>query len=168
MRPCKYGERVNGKCPPKPKTKKERACKYGKRVNGKCPPKAKTLKTRPCKYGERINSKCPPKPKTGLKKNTPTPTSLEVILYENGVRKTFDDFSGQELSSVSDYVTDMLKIYDTDIVYRGEDDEEMIVKNVNYGERKYPPLNEKIPVKLQNYGVNKWGKVELMFIPLKI
>ena len=66
-RPCKYGERVNGKCPPKPKaTKKLRPCKYGERVNGKCPPKPKATKTkklRPCKYGERVNGKCPPKTK---------------------------------------------------------------------------------------------------------
>ena len=78
-RPCKYGEKVNGKCPPKPKspvaqakaTRKLRPCKYGERVNGKCPPKPKspmvkaksTRKQRPCKYGERVNGKCPPKPK---------------------------------------------------------------------------------------------------------
>ena len=41
MRPCKYGERVNGKCPPKPKNQTmKKPCKYGERVNGKCPPRS--------------------------------------------------------------------------------------------------------------------------------
>ena len=48
LRDCKYGARINGKCP--------LPCKNGPRVEGKCP--------RSCKYGARINGQCPRKPKT--------------------------------------------------------------------------------------------------------
>ena len=47
-RKCKYGNRVNGKCPKKPyspKTRKLRSCKYGNRVNGKCPRRKPTEKS---------------------------------------------------------------------------------------------------------------------------
>jgi hypothetical protein len=187
MRTCKYGERINGKCPPKPKTKTKRACKYGKRVNGKCPPKPRATQTqkrgRPCKYGERINGKCPPKPKNvtvTAKKVTPILEStsssvknqtvnVELIMYENGKRLMFDQVSGNELESITLEVADMLGVYDTNIVFRGEEEEEMVVRNVEYSNkkignrpRKYT-LMEKIPVELRNFGLSKWGKVEFMF-----
>ncbi len=51
LRACKYGNRVNGKCPKKPtsstssSTRKLRKCKYGERLsNGKCPKKIETKK----------------------------------------------------------------------------------------------------------------------------
>jgi len=94
LRPCKYGERINGKCPPKPKTKensktkKLRPCKYGERINGKCPPKPKTnskTKKRPCKYGERINGKCPPKQKAPQPEPTiPAPQAPSSPIKELG------------------------------------------------------------------------------------
>ena len=86
-RPCKHGERINGKCPSKPKTRKQRSCKYGPRVNGKCPPKPKTKKQRPCKYGERVNGKCPPKSKKSVEK------------YAHHVKSTiryYGDFSSEK------------------------------------------------------------------------
>jgi hypothetical protein len=81
---CKYeqypGERMNGRCPPKPeafkvpklkskspRTRKspksrktrQRTCAYGDRLStGKCPPKG-------CSYGMRLkNNKCPPRKKS--------------------------------------------------------------------------------------------------------
>jgi hypothetical protein len=181
MRPCKYGERINGKCPPKPKT--QRACKYGTRVNGKCPPKPRSTQKRgrPCKYGTRVNGKCPPKSKNvAVKKVTPILEStsssvkdqivnVELIMYENGKRIMFDQVSGNELASITLEVSDMLDVYDTNIVFRGEEEEEMIIKNVEYSDkkignrpRKYK-LMEKIPVELRVFGLSKWGKVEFMF-----
>lgn len=166
MRPCKYGERINGKCPPKPKSKTQRACKYGTRVNGKCPPKPRATQTqkkrKPCKYGERINGKCPPKPKM---------IDIEVIVYENGKQKTFDQMDKYEYQSVFDEVQSMLDgDVDIKIVDIGEEGEGMGVKNVEYrnnkignGNRKYF-LMVNIPVKLGNYGDDEWGKVEFMFV----
>lgn len=42
-------------------TPAKKPCKYGNRVDGKCPPKPTTPK-KPCKYGDRVEDKCPPKP----------------------------------------------------------------------------------------------------------
>lgn len=76
-RPCKYGERVNGKCPPKPKTTQTKT--------------KKITTTRPCKYGDRINGKCPPKPKNvSVKKSIPTHVKQDTEKTkntENGEKK---------------------------------------------------------------------------------
>lgn len=258
-RPCKYGERVDGKCPPKPKTtqikpktnqtktkKITRPCKYGERVNGKCPPKPKNVSvkkslpvptqvkhtnTKKIEHGEKngenliishdqiyrvgdnhyfkikignviyrdinviieknsaytltpiakllgVNTNIKKSELVDILKNrlqfeqskdTPDVVNIEVVMYENGHKKTFDGFSGQELQSINDYLASMLKIDDSDIYYTWDDKEEMFIKNIKYNNKmigntstKYP-LNEKIPAKLKQYGLSKWGKVEFMF-----
>ena len=247
-RPCKYGERVDGKCPPKPKTtqtktkKITRPCKYGERINGKCPPKPKNVsvkKSTPApahvhaaresseKMGMLVithdnlyqignehffkikignvnyrdinvilekNNKLTLTPiakslginpyikkselvdilknkikfEQPMKKDTPETVNVEVIMYENGDQISFDNFSGQEMASITDYLVSMLNIDEYDIYYTGDDDEKMFIKNINYnnkmiGNKKNYPLNKKIPAKLKQYGLSEWGKVEFMF-----
>ena len=97
---------------------------------------------------------------------------IELVMYENGKQITFDQVSGNEYQSITATLGAMLDVYDTDIYSSGEDDEKLFVKNVKYinqmgagvgsGLRKYP-LDEKISVKLSNWGVNEWGNVEFIF-----
>jgi len=162
-RPCKYGPRgENGKCPPKPKTKKMRGrpCKFGSRRKngkGKCPPnpnninKTMKMRGRPCKYGaRRENGKCPPKPKTTTVKNvsvekskSPSPIQnqnrperdmedLEVFLYIGNKKRMFDMLSFEELESIVDKVVELLKCKSTDIEMVGDDEDRMVVHNVKH------------------------------------
>ncbi len=184
MRPCKHGERnaTTGKCPSKPKTRKMRPCKHGERnaTTGKCPTKPKTRKMRPCKNGERnaTTGKCPRKSKrveeTRVEEEA-LPTimdkEIEVMIYEDDNQGSFDRYSGNELSSITDYLVGMLGIEEENIQYRGDEDERMVIRNMKYnnstktignGRNQYP-VDQKIHAKLQNYGVNQWGKIEFMF-----
>lgn len=107
-----------------------------------------------------------PEPKKEIKKKTKKvvtvtedPVELQVIMFEDGIQKAFDGFSGQELSSITDYLKNSLKVNDTNIKFNGEDDEELFITCVNNN----VCFNEKIPANLKEYGVSKWGKVEFMF-----
>ena len=123
------------------------------------------MKGRPCKYGERINGKCPPKPYISVFASPPASDSeddvqVKVFMYEDGEERMFDEFSGQEMASITDYLTSMLKIDESDIYYEGDEDEEMFIggldmqgDRIGNGEKKYP-LRQKIPVELKQYGLN--------------
>lgn len=156
-KPCKYGERVNGKCP-------TRKCKSGPRVRGKCP----------CKYGERVNGKCPPKRSTRRKKTTqkkrssPTTIDVRVVVYEDGEISDFINMSGNQQSSVENKLLHMLNVSPSDI--KEDEDENIIVKNVPLVNgrlaNKYH-LNEKISVEFEQYSVDEWGETEIRFVRVK-
>jgi hypothetical protein len=93
------------------------------------------------------------------KEETKETVEVHVIMFEDGVQKAFDGFSGQELSSITDYLKNTLKVHDTNIKFKGEEDEELFVTGVINA-----CFNEKMPAKLQQYGVSEWGKVEFMFV----
>jgi len=181
-RPCKYGPRgENGKCPPKPKTKKMRGrpCKYGPRSEngkGKCPPKPKTKKMRgrPCKHGARKeNGKCPRKPKNVSVKKSKSPSpiqnqnrperdmeDLEVFLYIGNKKRMFDMLSFQELESIGDKVVELLKCKSTDIEMVGDDEDRMVVHNVKHK----ISLDKKIQLKLDDEYLRRMDPpVELEF-----
>lgn len=130
-RPCKYGSRVDGKCPPKPKTAKRRTCKYGERVNGKCPPKPRTAKRRPCKYGERVNNKCPPKSKRGKYAH-----HVECTIEYRGDFKSeaqlSDWFKNGDSSS---YINK--EEAEEEEVYNFKYKPEVVVKRGRYGDKRY-------------------------------
>jgi hypothetical protein len=148
-RPCKYGERVDGKCPPKPKTRKQRACKYGQRINGKCPPKpktqpqTKTRKQRACKYGERVNGKCPPKPKA----NNSTKNDLKGEKYAHHVECTIRYYFLEPVDFKSEKeLSDWFKNGDSyEYIYPDEEDDKVVfnfkyraqLEKMSYGSRKY-------------------------------
>jgi hypothetical protein len=87
-------------------------------------------------------------------------------MFENNVEVSFDNFSGQEISSISDTLCAMLNIDDNQIVFTGDDDEKITIKNV-VADKMKKWLNKKNPVVLEQYGVNAWGKVEFLFEPLE-
>ena len=129
---------------------------------------------RPCKYGERVNGKCPPKRYVSIFDSPPASETeddvhVKVIMYEDGEERMFDEFSGQEMASITDYLTSMLKIDESDIYYEGDEDEEMFIggldmqgDRIGNGAKKYP-LRQKIPVQLKQYGLSEWGNVEFLF-----
>lgn len=81
-------------------------------------------------------------------------------MYENNAEVSFNMFSGQELSSIIDTLCTMLDIEENQIIFCGDDDEKINVKNVEKMKKK---LNQKFPVVLQQYGVSTWGYVEFLF-----
>jgi len=100
------------------------------------------------------------KKKTAKKGDTEETVDVQVILFEDGEERPFDDFSGQEIASITDYLTNMLKVNETNIKFKGEEDEELFVTGVN---KNLIRINEKMSAKLKQYGLSEWGKVEFMF-----
>lgn len=120
------------------------------------------------------------KTRSDSKKNEPKNTDkkveqvdIEVVFYEDGKRLKFDQMSGNQLESVNHAITDIIDVHNDDVVYRGEDDAYMIVKNVKKeddaicGKHKKYGFNEKHQVRVQQYSVHAWGKIEMKFIELK-
>jgi len=87
-------------------------------------------------------------------------------LFENNFEVSFDNFSGEEISSITDTLSAMLDINDDQIVFYGDYDEKITIKNV-VAENMKKWLNKKTPVVLVQYGVNAWGNVEFLFEPLE-
>lgn len=87
--------------------------------------------------------------------------NVEVLFYENGDRRTFDTMSGNELESVVHAISDLYNVDIDDVVYRGDDDKFMIVKNVK---RTYVRLCEMREINVRQYGVNTWEKVEIKLV----
>ena len=81
----------------KPSAKK--ACKYGARVDGKCPPKPaadKKASARPCKYGARVDGKCPTKP-ASAKPASAKPASAPKAPRKHILRDSIHGLKGPEI-----------------------------------------------------------------------
>ena len=64
------------------------------------------------------------------------PLNYKFRMFEDGKEKSFEYFSGQEISSITDEISKMLDIEDNQIQFVGEDDEKIILKNVEYNKIK--------------------------------
>lgn len=91
----------------------------------------------------------------------PEHINVEVLFYEDGVRRTFDTMSGCEIASVVDAITDICKVVNDDVIVYN--DEIMIVKNVKCDYSSLH-LNEVRVINVPQYGVNPWGKVEIKLV----
>ena len=101
---------------------------------------------------------------------------VEVVFYNNGKRLKFNDMSGKEIESIQDAIKHIIYIdvekIDQTFVYRGEDQEYLILKNVEkkngqIGKYKKYNNNEKNDVEVEQYGVNAWGKTQMKFIEIQ-
>ena len=174
MARCPNGTRKNkknGLCEKKESTPKKTTAKMARCPNGT----RKNKKTGLCEKKESTPKKTTAKkvtPKKLVKKprvvknpkvvSEKKPVNYKFRMFENNVEVSFDNFSGQELSSITDKLLIMLNIDDDQIVFSGENEEKIIVKNVEYNKIKNY-VNKKTTVKLEQYGVYPWGKVEFLF-----
>ena len=83
-------------------------------------------------------------------------------MYENETEVSFEYFSGSEISSIVDKLVSLLDIENNQIQFVGEEEEEIILKNVEHKNIKNY-VNKKTQVTLTQYGINPWGKVEFLF-----
>lgn len=104
-----------------------------------------------------------------------TNIDIEVILYEDGVRRTFENMSGKEIDSVIFGVADFFRVMTSNVnIISGPDhsstiteegepvgfpmEERMIIKNVK---SEYVHLNKKQKISVPQYSVNEWGSLEI-------
>ena len=88
---------------------------------------------------------------------------VQVKIYENDEESDFDDYSGQEYSSLADTLNmdfehedyDFYDLEDTNYIV--EVDEDFVKNYVGHKIRIYP----------RQYGLNPWGKVEVEFVIIK-
>jgi hypothetical protein len=86
---------------------------------------------------------------------------LYVYLYENGKKDSFANLSGQELQSIIDAV-DMYGDLDADAVYDTEPPTDYATMEVS--DEDAQKVLGKRTIQPKQYGLHKWGKVELEFL----
>lgn len=86
--------------------------------------------------------------------------TLYVYLFENGKEDSFAQLSGQELESIQD-ATDME--FDTD--HYDDEDKPLDYATVSVSDEDAARLlGKRITITPEQYGLHKWGKVELLFL----
>jgi hypothetical protein len=115
--------------------------------------------------------------------------SLRIYVYENGERIDLDNYSGQEMASLTDTIQELWKpTYNSNLFFdvrdndqwlsclyctNGDDEnapfpEEWLTKTLEYGYGKtaktYRLVGDKIPIRPAQYGLSPWpADVKVLF-----